>query len=107
MQSLQPVLKAAIRVATGAYKTSTVLSLHADSGIISLQNSIENKIIYYLLRLRSTKDTFDKSETMHSADSVGDNSSALSVDKICQKVLTILIEAANNSLQIHFHAHSV
>ena len=57
MQSLQPVQNAAIRIATGAYKTSPVLSLHADSGIIPLQNSIENKIINYLLRLRSTKDS--------------------------------------------------
>ena len=49
MQSLQPVQNAAIRIATEAYETSLVLSLHANSGIISLKKSIENNINYTYL----------------------------------------------------------
>lgn len=56
LSSLQPVQNSAIRIATGAYRTSPIISLHAETGIKPLKIYREIKTIHYFLRLKSSFD---------------------------------------------------
>ena len=51
MKSISTIQNAALRIATGAFKTSPIKSLHADSGVLPFSYSLEAKQLSYFLRL--------------------------------------------------------
>ena len=55
LDTLQPIQNAALRIATGAYRTSPVASLHAETGILPLKYYRDTKALTYLSRLRTAE----------------------------------------------------
>ena len=51
MKSISTIQNAALRIATGAFKTSPINSLHADSCVLPFSYSLEGKQLSYFLRL--------------------------------------------------------
>jgi len=56
LNSLQPVQNAAIRIATGAIRTSPIKSLHADAGLPPLAVYRRTKIVNFYLRINANSD---------------------------------------------------
>ena len=56
LQSLQPVQNAALRIITGAYRTTPIDSLHAETGIKSLERFRHIKEFNYMLRVNANPD---------------------------------------------------
>ena len=56
LASLQPIQNTALRIATGAYRTSPVVSLHAETGVKQLERYRDIKMLSYLLRLKAHND---------------------------------------------------
>lgn len=54
LNTLEPIQNKAIRIATGAYKSSPILSLCAESGTKPLSYSRDQKMLNYLLRIFSS-----------------------------------------------------
>ena len=52
LKKLEPVHNAALRIATGAFCTSPVMSLLAESGIPSLLNIIKAKTMKYFVKIK-------------------------------------------------------
>ena len=56
LDSLQPIQNSAIRIATGAFKSSPILSLHAESGLQPLKQYRDMKMLNYYLRIKANSD---------------------------------------------------
>lgn len=54
---MQPIQNSALRIATGAYRSSPVTSLHAETGVKLLEQYREIKMINYFLRLKAYHDS--------------------------------------------------
>ena len=56
LKSLQPIQNAAIRTALGAVRSSSILSVHAESGLVYLEKYKDIKMMNYYLRTRANWD---------------------------------------------------
>ena len=56
LKMLEPIQNAALRLATGAFRTTPVVSLQAESGMMSLQYQRHYKTLNYLTKIRSIPD---------------------------------------------------
>ena len=57
LRTLEPVQNSALRMALGAYKTSSITSLHFEAGIKPLEYSRDIKILNYYLRIKANTDS--------------------------------------------------
>ena len=56
MKSVQPIQNAALRIATGAFRSTPIKSLHAETGLKTLDEYRDIKYLNYLIRLKVNPD---------------------------------------------------
>ena len=56
LESLQPIQNNAIRIALGAFKSTPIISLHAESGLKTLDRYRDVKMINYYIRVKGNAD---------------------------------------------------